>query len=254
MPIIRRSLPKCAAFLALLAAMVACQRGEAATFHLIPEESFLTVVPNVNGELFATDQTPGSLTTNITGTLEASVTPGFITFDGGSVLDLVEQPGPFLPGNTPADLAGTIEDVLPGLDGYATVRDAVFDVTNGPQPVSGMGEFSTAGMLVFFSSGMTTYEVPGVIDGSFTYGGQFDVFVPKTGLVEDLGGGVFKLTVPFEVSETFDTGIEGLTLTQSITGQIVAVVPEPATLGMMIVGGIGLAVMGRRRSLGMRSR
>jgi len=41
---------------------------------------------------------------------------------------------------------------------------------------------------------------------------------------------------------------------QSLFDSPGSVIPEPATLGMMIVGGIGLAVMGRRRSLGMRPR
>lgn len=229
--------------------MVEYQQAISATFHVIPEESFVTVLPDINGELYAVEQLPGSLTTNVFGTLEVTITPGFIAFDGGSNLDLVEQPGPFLPGSAPADLAGAIEDILPGLDGFATVRDAVFDVTNGPQALSGVGEFSTAGMQVFFSSGVTAYEVPGLLEGSYTYGGQFDVFVPQTGTLEDLGGGIFKITVPFQVSETFDTGLVGLTLTQTITGQVVAIVPEPASLGMMFVGGFGLVVMGRRRLL-----
>lgn len=244
----RRLTPRHTVFiLPLLGFVVACQQAPAATFHVIPEESTATIAADINGGLFLTEQSPGSLTSNIMGTIEATITPGFISFGGGSNLDVIEQPGPFLPGNVPADLAGKIQDIVPGVDGYAVATDAVFDVTNGPQAVSGLGEFSTAGMQVFFMSGTTFYEVPGLISSSYDYGGQFSIFVPQTGTLEDLGGGALKLTIPFEVTEIIATPLMELVLTQTITGQIVAVVPEPSTLVLVLTGGLGLCVIGVRR-------
>ncbi len=227
--------------LPLLGLVLAGKKASAVTFHVVPEESTVTLAADINGGLFVTEQSPGSLSSNIMGTLEATITPGFISFGGGSNLDVIEQPGPFLPGNVPADLAGKIQNLLPTIDGSAVALDAVFDVINDPQAMSGSGEFSTAGMQVFFMSGTTAFEVPGVITSSYDYGGQFDIFVPKMGTLEDIGGGVLKLTIPFEVSEIIETPLMELVLTQTITGQIVAVVPEPAT---WLLSAIGLAVCG----------
>lgn len=220
----------------------------AASFHIIPSESSVTLSADIDGVVPATEQFPGSLTSTFTGTLEATTSPGFISFDGGSIIDVVEQPGPFLPGNQPADFAAVAENIIGDLDGYAAIKNVFIDVSNGPQAVSGAGEFSTAGMTALLVVGGTfDFTIPGLVDGSFLMGGPFDSVTPLTGTLEDLGGGVSKITLPFEVSDSsFDADL-GLTLNLTATGQIVAVTPEPSTLVLFIVGAVGMIVVGCRK-------
>lgn len=226
--------------------------SNAATFHVLPAESSVTFAGDVNGVVDVAEQTPGSLTTSMTGTLEATLTPGMIAFGGGSSILLTELAGPFLPGNQVANFAGVVENVLGDLDAYAIIKDVSLNITNGPQAVSGAGEFSTVGMNFEFLGGVFAYEIPGLADGSNPVFGSFDTSTAIPGTVEDLGGGVFKITIPFEGSIVGNAPDLGLSLNQYYSGQVVAVIPEPSSLVLLLIGVCGLGLISVRRLTKMR--
>lgn len=231
--------------LALLA-----DHATAATFHIVPSESTVTLSAEISNGAPVSEQFPGSLTTNIMGTLEATASPGFISFDGGSNIDLVEQPFPFLPGDQPADLAFRAEAIFLSQTGYAAARDLLLDAINAPQAVSGSGQFSTEGMNVTFEGGTFGFVVFGLVSDTINLTGEFDSVAISTGTVEDLGGGILKITLPFEATELTDDSHLDVDVSLTLSGQIVAVIPEPSTFVLFIVGAGGLVVMGiRKRSV-----
>ncbi len=185
-------------------------------------ESSLSLSGNVSGEPF-TEQAPGSLSSTISGTVRAGLTSSSIAFIGGSVIDVTETPGLFLPGNAPADFAAQVLFI------YAAARDVNADVTSGQNAISSLGEFSVAGMNLELTDGTFAYEVPGVISDTLSIAG-FSALNESTaaGLIEVLPGQL-KLTVPIEATIMLEDPELGLEVNATLTGVAVGTVSLPAS-------------------------
>ncbi len=156
-------------------------------------------IPNSAFSVPLVPQLPGSDTTSLSGTVRGSFGPNSFQFLGGSVVDAMEQPGPFLPGNGPADVALQVE-ISPALIGSIAVRDAFFDVASGPIPVDANGNFDGEGITISITGGTGSVEVPGLIQGDFDLTGGFAVNMTAiTATIETIGESR-RITVPIETT------------------------------------------------------
>ncbi|MBX3413494.1 MAG: S8 family serine peptidase [Pirellulales bacterium] len=107
-------------------------------------------------------QAPGSLTGKLQGVVRASIQEGQIQFLDGTNLDVLEKPGPFLPDNLPADIAGMI--LVP--EGYAALRNLRFSGFSFPVPVDAAGHFAADQLTVITTDGIASVDVPGFYTGT----------------------------------------------------------------------------------------
>ncbi len=234
---------------------------------------------------------PGGLgssdTTSLSGTLNASVGGGSISFGGGSSLEFAYQPEPLLPnasgGNasgpgtpSPAQYGLTVQpDNVLGASGYIALSGAAGDITNYSGPsgltlVNGTTSsfHATNQNFVLTAAGLAFWlNVPGlgvdygtevlappavsVQNGVDAYG--FSTY--STGTVTTLAG-ITSITLPVFADVHVDVYIgptSYIPLDVVMTGQIVASsvaspVPEPSTLVLACVGVVGsLLVFNARR-------
>lgn len=108
------------------------------------------------------EQSPGSLHGLFTGTVNVNLSGGTLDFTGGSIIDAIEKPGPFEPGNLPADAAGQI----PLLEAVAALRNVTFDFTSGAITVAPDGSFAVNGISITATAGTFQFilEEPGLIN------------------------------------------------------------------------------------------
>ncbi|WP_410960606.1 hypothetical protein, partial [Salmonella sp. SAL4357] len=84
------------------------------------------------------------------------------SFPDGSFIDANEQPGPFLPGNAPADWAGQVA-LEGGFFAYGAVRNFIISLVGGTIPVAADGTFNAADVSMNGLDGIFEYEVPGLL-------------------------------------------------------------------------------------------
>lgn len=205
---------------------------DAVTFSVDPNQTSITFTGDVNGVLPITEQAPGSLTATGTGTIDTlldptQASPTSLVILPTSTMVGTPQPGPFLPGNQPAVIAGQVD--LGGVTGYGTFRDVVLSIEIGPVAIDAAHEFSSLGMAVSIT-GLFDVLVPGVIDTTFSFFEfEFNNATAPGSIV--LSGSVRVLTIPIDVSTSSSSS--GLTLNLRLAGDIVATVPEPGTWTLM---------------------
>lgn len=176
---------------------------------------------NTPGSLPITPQQPGSDTTNVAGSVRGSVSPNAIQFLGGSIIDAIEQPGPFNPGNSPADVALQVE-LLPGFFGFIAVRDVLLDVASGPIPVDANGNFDGEGITVSVTGGSAALEVVGLVEGEFDITGGFATNMSAdTATILTLGE-TLVMTVPIDTTIELEIPDTTLLAEIRIVGQVVA--------------------------------
>jgi len=136
-------------------------------FQLDPVQTSITV----SGSLKAADgslsvaikqQSPGSLVGQLQGSVHASIKDGVIQFLEETNLDVIEKPGPFLPNNLPADIAGMI--FVP--EGYAALRELHFSGFSFPVPIDASGNFAADQLTVLTTDGVAAVDVPGFFVGT----------------------------------------------------------------------------------------
>jgi hypothetical protein len=227
----------------LLCALVFFGLGSAAahatTFTIV--SATITATPTVLGAFVATPQTPGSLTNELIGSLEVEMLPGSIQFAGGSG-GFDPLPGPFAPGNAPADFAGIVN--LLGSDAFGAGRDFTLTYVSGPIAVDGAGAFAPGGALIS-TGGSFDYDAPVLgFSGSILVAGASGPNVASgTGSLV-VSGGSYLLTLPIDVTLPFFVdGSEFATFRYQGTVTATAPVPEPSSL---VLAGIGLAILARR--------
>ncbi|MBX9791000.1 MAG: hypothetical protein K2Y37_18935 [Pirellulales bacterium] len=192
------------------------------------------------GTLSATEQMPGSLTTALQGSLMVDLnTPGAITFPGGGSVSLVDQPGPFVPGNGPAELAGQIyvgTDLLIA----GVLRGMQFDFSAAARPLDGQGHFDPS-LSALVKAGALDYESDLLGSGTSPLTGTYANHQTATPGTFTNTDGQKKLVIPFGYESLGQQG--GQVFNIALHGQIVAIaeVPEPATLTLAAMAGIFLA-------------
>lgn len=226
--------------------------GAATTFVIDPNQSFVTLSGEIPGVGPLLTQLPGSLTSNFLGTLEVDLdTAGFISFPGGGSFDVFAHPGSFQPGGLPADFAGRVEEVLPGIDAFVTIRDLIGDVTGSAAPLALDGTFSVDNTRVDILSGIGESEIGGLRGVSDFSGGFLVNDSVDLGSLTTIGNDLV-LAIPFDRIEPLSTTVGTIEL--AISGQLVAVatVPEPSTFVLLGLGGLAFAFVCRRVSAANR--
>ncbi|MBI2824505.1 MAG: S8 family serine peptidase [Planctomycetia bacterium] len=197
------------------------------TFTIDQAQSVVETQADIEGTPFV-PQAPGSLVTNYQGSLVAMVQPGTIQFTGSSVIDAIAHPGPFQPGNVPADYAAQLE-LFPGTTIYGIFQNLVFDATSGVLAVSPGGTFDSGKVTTAVSAGDLVYTVGSLGGGTYSLIGlTTDNQSTQPATLQEVNG-VLYLTVPIEGSDSLIDPNTGLQVNIRLTGQIVAslVLPPP---------------------------
>jgi hypothetical protein len=199
-------------------------------FVISPSESSLTLSGTAQGATIL-QQLPGSLTTQLQGSLFADVSAANqITFFAGGHIDPVAQAGPFLPGNSPASFgdAATISG-QPAVGAYRGLD--FFQSTTAVLPADGQGNFNATGIPLSTLAGRLDYILQGSTSSLDMTGTNTVSTSSSQGTLQPSGDG-YKLTIPVHFT------ISQLGVVQTFDGQIVAystAVPEPETSLMAVL-------------------
>ena len=115
------------------------------------------------------EQAAGSLSTSATGTVDVQILNGTLQILDTSSLDLVEQPGPFLPGNAPGDIAAEV-DLFP-LFLRAAIRNVIGSATTQQVVLDSGNQFDAGGLRILVNQGQFDYEVVGVLNDTYDLNG-----------------------------------------------------------------------------------
>ncbi len=212
--------------------------------------SSLTLSGGVAGLPFMA-QTPGSLTDAFTGTINADLTGGVLTFTGGSSITALLHPSaPFstapivYPPFAVENYGVTASGIVPTFGGLTTINgvyhNMVLDVTAG----TAQDGLAPGAMLIKYTSGRVDAGVASPV-GGFPTGADLTTIAAAsntTPSLVSLPGAYTTLTLPVLFTTTGGSG-----RFETWTGTIVAdmVVPEPAA-SMLVAFGAGLLLLNRR--------
>jgi len=217
------------AFLICLSLVVVIPQPALATTAWIDATTSFVVFESPDVELLL-PQAPGSLETTLNGTLVFEISGDTISFPGGSLIVLGIHPGPFFPDTPHVNLAGQAYNEQSGITVYATYANATTDLVKETIPLNPDGTFSTDGIRVLPLSGTYNVDsVPPFIAQSIPLQSALS-FGNLTGSVTPLGGNKYEILIPFRVRG----------VSSPLSGQIRAVVPEPASWLMAAMGAAGL--------------
>lgn len=193
---------------------------EAVEFIINPANSTLQATGHVkstdgNITVNISPQVPGSLTGTLQGHIDALYSAGVIQFLDESDVDFIEQPGPFLPGDLPADLAGMI--FFP--EGYAALRDLHVSGRSSLISISGTS-FAANKIQVFFTSGTIAAHVTDVFTGAFQVSPVAQANNGTAGSIVSSGATV-DLTLPIDSTITVPISSQ-FTATLRLQGTIIA--------------------------------
>lgn len=198
----------------------------------------------------AVPQTAGADTDALSGTINADLTGGVLTFSGGSSIILAANPnGPFqpVPAGSITDNFG-IQAVVPALGNLlvkANIYNSVGDIVSG---TATNGQAPTVGALTLATTaGFTVNSITLTPTPLSTTPGA-DIATAPVLLYE--GSGIQTLVLPV-VRITSTTTALGVS-TVVTEGQIVATraVPEPGTFALLGMAGLGLGFVFYRRKQG----
>lgn len=228
-----------------------------------PDQSFLEMFGHLGGvgtTYPLQEQTPGSLTTSLGGTLTAVFdysggVVNSIQFVGGNTILAIDQPGAFLPGFAPADFAFKVDY---GSTAYGTYRDFSFGLNGAALPVNGAGQFNPTDIVWMTATADYEWVLPMVSSGSETaFVNQtiaLPLLPPNIATVE-LTDTLLTVTLPFTARIGFIADGDTTPTKINYYGNIVATycltpIPEPSTwiLSTIGVAAVGLARLRRKRS------
>jgi hypothetical protein len=202
-------------------------------FTISAAESTITVSGTSQGAAI-NEIAPGSLATLLHGSLDVHIVPGSqITFDVANQITPSNQPGPFQPGNGPAQFAA--QSTIAGSPAVGAWHNLAWSMTSSVQhAIDSTGAFSVANLNFSSLGGTLDYTYQGTT-GSFPNGGGTNGNL--TGSIVPFGSG-YRMIIPFHY--TVSVGGE----VQTYDGQIVAYsteVPEPS--GLAIIGSLAVIAM-----------
>lgn len=236
-----------AATVAALVSLAPASRAGTMTLTVDSSESSLTLSGMAFGLPF-TAQTSGSMVDAVSGTLQANLSGGVLTFSGGSAITLMANPaGPFSTAPNPiGSEAGNFGVSANGfITGYGAAsvngvyRGMTFDITAGTAQngVAPTGETFTltAGTLDY---GITLNGLGQSLSASLVgVGGQNTATT-----VASFDGSV--LTLPVQI----DTGAYANREEEYVGTLVATVVPEPSAPALAGMGVVGFALWRFRRS------
>jgi hypothetical protein len=238
---------------AVFCAVRTTARGEQVTYVVDPSRSSLTISGTYAGEVFQAEEGFGdSLTASYGGTITADRDFGSETLQitGGTVAAI--EGGAYAPFELPSDYG--IDTTT--LDGFIAIRNFGFSISS---PLIGAPEsFNSSLLTAAITMGLLDhYQIFVHVPGSATAGYATD---PMTGgLVLDDGtaslrdsNGIETLVIPVSTNLSISRlGTGSFTLELHFSGTIVAVaaVPEPVSIGTMLLGIVAIAVRRPRRGI-----
>ena len=243
------------AMVPLLAVASAAQAGTLVSFTLDPGQSSISVEGDYEGIPFG-EQGAGSMTTSYSGTVDVDLdnlgSPTAITFlsaaadaaVSGNWMPEAEGGTPGSPNSGPADY-GLYIDLGAAGEVWGALRDLLLDGAGGPLAISGGAFPSTQTLTV--TTGFFDYNVDSPLGDEAARDDLAGAFVSNAAADGALSivGSDATLTMPVDVTIAADTA------TVRLYGTLVgmAVVPEPSTLVMLLVGGATVLafIAGRRR-------
>lgn len=260
-----------ATIVAIAALCLAANSVQAAVVNLVvdPSQSFLQFGGNIDASsvggpgfknLVITPQNDGINNGDITsysGSLNIDLQPGTIQLMPGSAIAAaisgIWSPAGTNGGGDPT--AGTSAPANYGLNVAALGAQAVyyglvldfgapgFGLPSTPMPMVG-DNFNLLGQAMSFSAGRTALT-SGLGNGDSNYAGFPTIFSSNGVDVGSWDGTTLILPVSSTVTYVIDEDL-GVIGTTTLTGQIVAVIPEPASVVMAGLGVIGLVAAGYR--------
>ena len=192
-----------------------------------PDQSYLTITARFEGFPFPFDeQLPGSMTAQLEGVLWAELSSGMLQFLTGTTIDPISNPGPFSPGNAPADFAAQFNWGSSLIT--AAIRDSLFGVVSFPMALNAQGEFNP--QLIGFETleGVAAIDFPNLFSDVLSIRGFFaDNIATEMGSVV-VDGSELNIDVPIEVYLLLSYS-DGITITveMEIEARIVAAVRVP---------------------------
>lgn len=231
---------RCSA-LTMILLVFACSEADAAmltrTFVIDPNLSGYSVsgtwTDTLGNSVPLLEQAPESMTAHMAGELTVQYElGGTITFLGGQIRTL-DQPGPFIPFGTPANVAYQATRNA----GTTFVAQREFNTRIvGSTSLGPAGSFITAGLTTDFNSGRIEYTVPGQTGASQLQlaGVSIPFDSDLSGFLDSDASGGPQITIPFSAGTMFslDGNVEG-----RFEGTIVAqAVPEPSSLALIVMG------------------
>jgi hypothetical protein len=193
-------------------------------------------------------QTPGSLVTSYSGTINTDLTATTIQFTSAGADAALQpqnqQPEPGgLPGSDPADYGIQVNTGITTVNG--AIRDFLLNLTSGALTLTGGTAFQTSGVTVSISDGALDYNGGGALFGGIDMSGESSGNGTGAGLLQTVGI-TQTLTLPINVDFTFSV-IATDDSELNLLGTLVAtrIIPEPASLGALVAGALFLQ---RRRT------
>lgn len=209
-------------------------------FNIDPARSTVTLsgnvtIPGIGSYPFQT-QSPGSLTTTCTGTIQTEIDPPNIAFPGGSSIIPVTngtwQPAPGgATGSAPADFGGKITPPL--TTGYFAARNIQLDLTGSPTSLTN-GGFNAGVLIVEYlansiPAAALDYRATSFISSENTNGttqiSGFATNTPAMALLTNTAG-LLTLVLPVNATNYETLGSDPVIIIQ--TGTIIATAPASA--------------------------
>lgn len=208
----------------------------ASSFRLDPSLSYLELSGDLTGAVTLPmfPQAPGSLRTSLQGDLFIDLlTPGSLRITGMSI-DGLSQPGPFQPGGGPAELAGRVDEVAPGIAAFAAIRDTFLYGTSHPIALGPVGDFSGSDVWLRFQSNQLAIHADTILDYQTPFfanliNGPFQAASLQT------VGNEYRLTLPVRAQSSFN--VFGLPFNYTLSGQLTATRPIAGALERDILNG-----------------
>lgn len=227
-----------------------------------PFVSQLGIVPGTSGLVLPGIGASDGLSTSLGGQLRVDLTTMLRLLPGGTTI-LPARSGTWGPGipsspAAPASASFGVAFSAPslGLTGTAALRGTAFTMNMLPTvltPQSATTSTFDAFALVSVLGGVVDFDTNLVgIDGrGFLDETQLFVTDASGGLLDELGGGLRRITMPFDVTIAVgpdDLGNLPVSATLALSGRIVAFnrpIPEPSALLMLALGSFGLGLARR---------
>ena len=188
-------------------------------------------------------QSPGSLTNSYSGTIDTMVAPGasiqFVSAAADADVSGIYNPGIGGGGGSADGDYGGYADLGIFGDLWAAVRTFVFSMSSGSITLAG-SNFDASLLSLTTTGGDLDYDAGLLGSGVAPLVGESGFNQASNGSLVIGGGGAAILTVPIDLTMNFDLEDDTVDDTPvNIVGNIVAtgIIPEPATLGLLFLGG-----------------
>ncbi len=239
-----------------LIAMLFVERASAieTIYNIKEDQSSITISGTINTSSFGSSnidpQAAGTLTATYSGTIRADRGAGTIEFLGGSSIVADLQSINLEPaigggaGDAPGNYGGLAFTGFAALAG----RDFIADLINGGVLPISSGNFSLDDVDLSFASGSIDFNAT-LFSGQESIIGDIAPLTNASGQGSISSVGPEMITIPINTTLLIDLGVDNATANLTLSGQLVAIVPEPSAVILVAfaaVGCTGITLMRRQ--------